>query len=372
MRPLARAGAATRPSAVTVARTIATMINGYIDLRSDTVTVPTPQMREAMAAAEVGDDVYGEDPSVNKLQDMAAARLGKEAGLFVGSGTQGNLVSLLSHLGRGDEFIVGDRAHIYNSEAGGSAALAGAHAMVLRNKPDGTLDVGEITAAIRPDNEHYARTRLVCLENTHNQCHGTPLSPEYVRQVADVAHARRLMLHIDGARLFNAAVAQGVDVKALVDHADSVTFCLSKGLGAPVGSVVCGTRAFIATAHRARKIVGGAMRQAGIVAAAGIVALETMTERLAEDHANAHRLARALSAIPGISIDVDKVRSNLVFFDVGPETGIDGAELAARAERQRVRLGGSVYGSRVRAVTHCWVSQVEVDEAARVIADCLR
>lgn len=344
------------------------MINGYIDLRSDTVSVPTPAMREAMASAEVGDDVYGEDPTVNKLQDMAAARLGKEAALFVSSGTQGNLVSLLAHLGRGDEFIVGDRSHIYLSEAGGSAALVGAHPMVLHNHPDGTLNVDEVTAAIKPENEHYAHTRLVCLENTHNQCYGSPLSAEYVKQIADVAHAHDLMLHIDGARIFNAASALGVPASALVKEADSVTFCLSKGLGAPVGSVICGTKAFIARAHRARKLVGGAMRQAGIIAAAGVVALETMVDRLAEDHANAKRLALRLSAIPGITIDVDKVQSNLVFFDLDPARGVDGATFSARVAKHNVRIGGTAYRTRIRAVTHCWVTQAEVDQAADAIA----
>ena len=348
------------------------MVNGWIDLRSDTVTVPTPQMREAMAAAEVGDDVYGDDPTVNRLQELVAARLGKEAGLFVTSGTQGNLVSLLAHLGRGDEFIVGDRSHIYLSEAGGSAAVVSAHARVLRNNADGTMNLEEIKASINPENEHLAHTRLVCLENTHNQCYGTALTVGYTKQVADLAHAQNLMLHIDGARLFNAAVAQNVPANALVEYADSVTICLSKGLGAPVGSVISGTKKFIAQAHRARKLVGGAMRQAGIVAAAGIVALETMVERLAEDHANARRLAEKLSAIPGILIDVSKVTSNLVFFDIDPALGIDGATLSARAAKHRVRFGGTAYRTRVRAVTHCWVSQSEVDEVAQVIADSLK
>ena len=259
-----------------------------VDLRSDTITKPTPAMRRAMAEAEVGDDVFGDDPTVKRLEEMAADRLGKEAALFVASGTMGNLVSLLAQCGRGDEVIVGDQAHTYVYEQGGMAALGGIHPRVLRNQPDGTLDLAEIVAAIRdPHNPHFPKSRLITVENTHNRCGGSPLTVEYMAALGNLAREYGLLLHLDGARIFNAAIALGVDVKALVADADSLTFCLSKGLAAPVGSVVCGSKAFIAEARRARKVVGGAMRQVGVIAAAGIVALEQMVDRLAEDHENA-------------------------------------------------------------------------------------
>jgi threonine aldolase len=226
-----------------------------IDLRSDTITKPTPAMRRAMAEAEVGDDVLGDDPTVKRLEEMAAARLGKEAGLYVASGTMGNLVSLLAQCGRGDEVIVGDQAHTYVYEQGGMAALGGIHPRVLRNQPDGTLDLDEIVAAIRdPNNPHFPKSKLITVENTHNRCGGAPLTVEYMRSLGKLAREHGLLVHLDGARIFNAAIALGVDVKALVTDVDSVTFCLSKGLAAPVGSVVCGRRAFIAEARRALKI----------------------------------------------------------------------------------------------------------------------
>jgi len=239
-----------------------------IDLRSDTVTQPTPAMRRAMAEAEVGDDVFGEDPTVNRLEEMAAIRMGKEAALFVTSGTQGNMVALLAHCGRGDEVILGHLAHTHLYEQGGMSSLGGIHPRVLLNQPDGTLDLDQVEAAIRPDNVHFPRSRLLTLENTHNRCHGAPLTPEYTQAAANLAHRYGLKVHLDGARVFNAAIALDVDVKALVDPVDSVTFCLSKGLSAPVGSVVCGSRQFIAEARRARKVLGGGMRQAGVIAAA--------------------------------------------------------------------------------------------------------
>ena len=269
----------------------------FIDLRSDTVTLPTPAMRQAMAEAEVGDDVYGEDPTVNRLQELAAGLVGKEAGLFVPSGTMSNLTAVLAHCNRGDEVILGNKSHTFLFEGGGISALGGVHSCQIPNQPDGTLALQDIQNAIRPDDIHDPVTRLICLENTHNRCGGVALSPEYTRQVGELARQHDLSLHLDGARLFNAAVVQGVNAKELAGPADSVSICLSKGLSAPVGSVLCGSKEFIQRALRIRKQLGGGMRQAGILAAAGIVALETMVERLAEDHRRAARLAEG-SVLP--------------------------------------------------------------------------
>jgi threonine aldolase len=333
-----------------------------VDLRSDTITKPTPAMRRAMAEAEVGDDVFGDDPTVKRLEEMAADRLGKEAALFVASGTMGNLVSLLAQCGRGDEVIVGDQAHTYVYEQGGMAALGGIHPRVLRNQPDGTLDLDEIVAAIRdPNNPHFPKSRLITLENTHNRCGGSPLSVDYMHSVGKLAREHGLLLHLDGARIFNAAIALGVDVKALVADADSVTFCLSKGLAAPVGSVVCGGKPFIAEARRARKVVGGAMRQVGVIAAAGIVALEQMVDRLAEDHANARAFAAGLADLPGVSVEDVPVRTDIVYFNV-TRPDMDAAQLTARLTEQGVRMG-AVGSRRIRAVTNYHVTADDIEAA---------
>ncbi len=284
-----------------------------IDLRSDTVTKPTDEMRQAMAKAEVGDDVYGEDPTINRLQQMAAEMMGKEAGLFVSSGTMGNLLSVLSVCHRGDEVIMGNMGHTFLFEAGGISALGGVFPNTLPNQADGSLRLEDIEAAIRPDDIHDPISRMVILENTHNRCGGTVLSPQYTQAVADLAHQHHLHLHLDGARVFNAAVALGIPAAKVVEPADSVTFCLSKGLCAPVGSVVCGSRDFIQQGRRIRKMLGGGMRQAGILAAAGIVALEKMIPRLQEDHAKAKRLADSLREIPGIVFEMGFPQSNMVF-----------------------------------------------------------
>lgn len=333
-----------------------------IDLRSDTITKPTPAMRRAMADAEVGDDVFGEDPTVRRLEEMAADRMGKEAGLFVASGTMGNLVSLLAQCGRGDEVILGDQAHTYMYEQGGMAALGGIHPRVLKNRPDGTLDLGEIQAAIRdPNNPHFPRTRLIAVENTHNRCGGAALTAEYMRALGALARGYGLLLHVDGARIFNAAVALGVAARELVADASSVTFCLSKGLAAPVGSVVCGSKAFIAEARRARKVVGGGMRQAGVIAAAGIVALEQMVERLAEDHANAAALAAGLAELPGIQVEAVPVRTNIVYFNV-TRPDLTAAGLVARLEEHGVRVL-PVGPQRIRAVTNYHVTAGDIRSA---------
>jgi threonine aldolase len=326
----------------------------WIDLRSDTVTQPTPEMRRAMAEAEVGDDVYGEDPTVNHLQAMAAAHTGHEAGLFVSSGTQGNLIAVLAHCERGDEVILGKSAHTFLYEAGGISALGGVHSSQIPNQPDGTLALEDIAAAIRPDDSHHPITRLITLENTHNRCGGAVLGADYTRTVADFAHSRNIKLHIDGARLFNAAVSLGISAKELSAPADSVTFCLSKALCAPVGSVLTGSHDFIRRAHRARKILGGGMRQAGILAAAGIVALETMVDRLADDHRRAQTLAAGLRTLPGLVLDPGSPHTNMIFCTLADGVPYKASEVAEKLTTYGVRAG--VTGSRrFRLVLHYWI-----------------
>lgn len=334
----------------------------WIDLRSDTVTLPTPQMRDAMAEAEVGDDVYGEDPSINRLEEMSAARMGKEAGLFVASGTMGNLSAVLAYCGRGDEFILGNLSHTFIFEAGGAAALGGVHPHTLNNQPDGTLVLEDVETAIRPDDIHQPITRLVVLENTHNRCGGIALGVEYTRAAGELAHEHGLNLHLDGARIFNAAILFGVDVTELVDPADSVTFCLSKGLSAPVGSVLCGSKDFISRARRIRKQLGGGMRQAGVLAAAGIVALETMVDRLAEDHSRAKQLAQGLSLIPGLLLDPGTPYTNMVFLSLGDGAPFSGNEVADRLKQNGV-LVGVVSKNRFRLVTHYGIEDADIEMA---------
>jgi threonine aldolase len=341
-----------------------------VDLRSDTVTLPSDEMREAMARAELGDDVFGEDPTVNRLQQMAAERVGKEAGLLVVSGTMGNLASILTHCRRGEEVILGDQSHTFIYEGGGISALGGVHPHTVSNQPDGTLRLEDIEAAIRPDNVHFPRTRLICLENTHNRCYGTPLRPEYMDAVGELARRHGLVVHLDGARIFNAAMALGVDVKKLTCHADSITFCLSKGLAAPVGSVLCGSKAFIAEARRTRKVLGGGMRQAGVLAAAGIVALEKMIDRLREDHDNAMRLARGIARIDGLSIDLAHVHTDIVYFEVVRD-GLTAEELTKRLDSRGVRML-SVGPKRIRAVTHYGITADDIKSAMLALEDVMR
>jgi len=327
-----------------------------VDLRSDTVTHPTPEMRQAMFEAEVGDDVYGEDPSVNRLEAMAAERLGKEAAVYVASGTMGNLVSVLAHAGRGDEIILGDKAHIFRSEAGGVSALGGVAFQTIPNDERGMLNPDDVAEAIKPPNLHFTRTAVVAVENTHNGAGGTVLTPEDIKLIADVAHAADVPVHMDGARVFNAAVALEAPVAELVKEVDSLTFCLSKGLACPVGSVICGTEEYIAQARKWRKIVGGSMRQAGIIAAAGVVALDTMVDRMADDHANARKLANGLNEIEGISIEPDKLPTNLVFFEVNHP---DRAGLARKLNERGVLGGGAQ--KRWRYVTHYGITEEDID-----------
>jgi threonine aldolase len=339
-----------------------------VDLRSDTVTQPTPEMREAMAAAEVGDDVFGDDPTVNRLEAMAAERMGKEAALFVASGTMGNLVALLTHCQRGHEVILGDQSHTFINEAGGAAALGGIHPRTVKNQPDGTLALADIEAAIRAENVHYPRTRLICLENTHNACFGIPLRVEYTQQVGELAHSRGLKLHVDGARIFNAAIALCVDVKELAAPADSISFCLSKGLGAPVGSLLCGSREFVYEARRNRKMVGGGMRQAGVLAAAGIVALNKMVDRLADDHVNARRLVQGIAEIPGLV--AEPAHTNIAYFRFAPETKMSEAEFVKALEQCNVRLL-SLGPRRFRAVTHGWVDADDIEVALAAMREVM-
>lgn len=343
----------------------------YIDMRSDTVTQPTPEMRVAMAEAVVGDDVYGEDPTVNRLQAIAAQKLGKQAALFVPSGTMGNLAAILAHCNRGDEVILGDQAHTFNLEAAGITALGGIQAYQIPNQPDGSLDLNDIEAAIRANDPHYPVTRLIALENTHNRCGGNALSVEYIRKVGQIARENNLRLHIDGARIFNAAVALGVSAAELVAPADSVTFCLSKGLSAPVGSLICGSENFIARAHRMRKQLGGGMRQAGILAAAGVVALEKMVNRLKEDHQRARQLAEGLSQVSGITLEYGLPMTNIIFLKLSPEVASNAFQIGAQLEHRGVRV--QVKGaSRFRLVTHYWISDQDVETTIGAFREVLR
>lgn len=342
-----------------------------IDLRSDTVTGPTKGMRSAMALATVGDDVYGEDPTVNRLQGMMAELLGMEAGLFVASGTMANIVAVLTHTGRGDEMILGDRSHIFLYEGGAAAGLAGVHPHLLKNEPDGTIALAAIEGAIRADNVHFPRSRLLCLENTHNRCGGEILGLDYLTAACAIAHRHGLAVHLDGARLFNAAVAAGIVPSDLTQGVDSVMVCLSKGLGAPVGSVLCGSRPFIDEARRMRKVVGGGMRQAGIIAAAGIYALEQHIDRLAEDHENARRLASGIDTIPDLTCSQpDGPATNLVYFSVdcsatnvaAGDPPIDASILSERLRARNV-LASPLGPDLIRMVTHLDVTQAEIDVA---------
>ena len=345
------------------------MTTPTIDLRSDTVTRPTPAMLAAMASAPVGDDVYGEDPTVNRLEGLAAEMLGKEAAVFVSSGTMGNLCSVLAHCGRGDEMILGDIAHIFLYEQGGSAALGGVHPRSVPTQPDGTLKLSDIEDAIRGDNEHFPITRLLAVENTHNRCGGRALPVAYMDAVGQLAHKHGLQLHVDGARIWNAAVALNVSPDRLVREADSVSVCLSKGLGAPVGSVVVGSQEFIRKARRMRKIVGGGMRQAGVIAAAGIVAMTEMVERLADDHANARRLAEGLNRLEGVSIDPESVQTDIVIFNLDRED-ITPANLSAALRGHGVLLN-PIGGNRLRAVTNYHITEADIDRTLEAFAAVL-
>ena len=333
----------------------------WIDLRSDTVTQPTAEMRKAMYRAEVADDLLDGDPTVQRLERLAAERLGKEKALFVSSGTMGNLVALLTHCRRGDQAIIGSRSHMFLFERGGMSVLGGVMPHVLPNQPDGTLPLAEIEDVVRSTLPLYQPPlSLVCLENTHNACNATPLTSSYTDQAGDLARGAGLRLHLDGARIFNAAAALGVDVQELVRGVDSVMFCLSKGLCGPMGSLLCGSAGFIAEARQMRQLVGGGLRQAGVVAAAGIVALERMTDRLVEDHARARRLADGLAELRDVK--VEPAPTNIVFFKLAEGARKSPEELGqALAAEGILVMGGEVYG-RFRAVTHYWISDRDIEQ----------
>jgi threonine aldolase len=337
-----------------------------VDLRSDTLTMPTPAMRQAMYDAELGDDVYGEDPTVNRLEEKVAERLGTEAALLVVSGTMGNLVALLTHCGRGGEVILGDQAHIFFYECGGISALGGVQVRTVPNLSDGTMDPLLLENAIRArDNVHFPRTSLICVENTQNRCGGAVLSVDQLAEVRAVADRHQLPVHMDGARIFNAAIALGVEARELAAQVDSVQLCFSKGLAAPVGSAICGSTEFIAEARRNRKMVGGGMRQAGVIAAAALVALDQMVDRLAEDHENAAFLARRLSEIDGLDIDTAAVQSNIVRFGVR-WNGWDAPQLVAALAHDGIKLN-AMDQAHIRAVTRYGITRDDVAYAADVL-----
>jgi threonine aldolase len=341
-------------------------VHDIVDLRSDTLTLPTPEMREAMARAEVGDDVWGEDPTVQRLEAMAAARLGKEAAVFVASGTMGNLVSVVAHTQAGQEVVLDLDSHIYNYEVAGSTMVGNVQLRPVTTER-GFLTPDQVQESIRPSNIHIPQTGLVCLENTHNRHGGTCCTPEEIAAVAAVAHAARVPVHMDGARLFNAAVALKRDPRDFAAPVDSVTFCLSKGLGAPLGSVVCGSADFVGRARRVRKMVGGGMRQAGIVAAAGVLALDRMVDRLAEDHVNARALAEAVATLPGLSVDLDSVQTNIVIIRVSRGDRAQSVQatqaLVAGCAARKVKIHATGPMA-IRCVTH---KDVDAEDTRRAI-----
>jgi threonine aldolase len=342
----------------------------YTDLRSDTVTKPTPEMREAMAEAEVGDDVYMDDPTVNALQEKAASMLGKEDSLFVPSGTMGNLLALLVHCQRGDEAIVGDKSHIYMNEAGGMAALGGIHPHPVKNQADGTLALEDIRASIQFEDVHHTISRLICIENTQNVCGGIPLTAEYTAQVGKLAKENNLLFHIDGARIFNAAAALNVDVKDLTAPADSVMFCLSKGLVAPVGSMLVGTKKFINRARHLRKMLGGGMRQAGVLAAAGLISLEKMIGRLGQDHVRAKNLFEGLKQVKGLKLEASPA-SNMIYFDLADRITLTENQIIEEMKKYDVLVDWAG-PRRFRLVTHYWVDDAGVEKTLKALMEVLK
>jgi threonine aldolase len=342
------------------------MSSGLVDLRSDTVTRPSPGMRQAMAEAEVGDDVFHEDPSVNRLEEMVAALYGKDAALYVASGTMANQIAIRAQTHHGDEIIMERTSHPFNSEAGALAALAGVQVNLI-DGAHGIMDAEQIRAVVRSPDVHHAPTALICLENTHNRGGGSVWPLENIRAIREVARAAGVPMHLDGARLMNACVATGLTPKDYAQYFDSCTLCLSKGLGAPVGSLVIGAKEFITKAHRFRKQFGGGMRQAGILAAAGIYALEHNVERLAEDHLNAKRLARGIAEIEGLAVDVNRVETNIVYFDVR-QAGLSVPTLLERLKAEGVLMLGTGPNS-IRAVTHLDVSKDGIERAVKVLRE---
>jgi threonine aldolase len=340
-------------------------MNKIIDLRSDTVTLPSDEMRQSIANADLGDDVFREDPTINQLESKSSELFGKEAAIFVPSGTMGNLASILAHCDRGTEIILGDKSHTFLYEGGGISAFGGIHSRQLPNQDDGTLDVEKIKSAIRTENDHFPKTSAISLENTHNMCFGMPLSVEYINSVALIAKENGLKLHIDGARIFNAAVALNVAVKDLVENADSVTFCLSKGLAAPVGSVVCGGEKFIYQVRRNRKALGGGMRQAGILAAAGLLSLNLAESQLLEDHKNAKLLAEGIAQINGLTIDEKKVQTNIIYFGLNSPK-LTGSQLVSKMDNRGIKFF-EISSNRFRLVTHYGITRDDIEKTLEVL-----
>ena len=332
-----------------------------IDLRSDTVTRPTPQMREVIASAEVGDDVFGDDPTVNRLQEKVAELLGKEAALFVPSGTMANQVSIKTHTQPGDEVILEANSHVFNYESGAPALLSGATVHTIQGD-HGVFTAEQVEAAIRPADHHFARSRLIVIENTHNRAGGTIFPVAQMQRIREVATKQGLSIHLDGARLWNASAATGLDLRAWADLADSVSVCLSKGMGCPVGSLIAGTREFIDRAHRFRKIFGGGMRQAGLLAAAGLYAIENHRERLVEDHRNCRILAEAIAELPGAVVDLDYVQTNILIVELTPQAPFDGPGFSAAMKEVGVWFLPTA-ANKVRLVTHLGVSGEDAEEA---------
>ena len=342
-----------------------------IDFRSDTITLPTEEMRAAIAAAPVGDDVYGEDPTINQLEQKSAALFGKEAALFVSSGTQGNLVSILTHCGRGAELIAGDQSHIIHYEVAGMSALGGVMPRIIPNQPDGTLDLETIESSIRGENIHFPETKLICIENTHNRCNGTPLTVEYTKSVYQLAHKHNIKVHTDGARIFNAAVRLGVEVKDFAKYTDSLTFCLSKGLGAPVGSVIVGDKDFIKRARKNRKMLGGGMRQAGLLAAAGIYALDNHVERLSIDHNNIQKLIDFMKSHPKLNVEQpSQYPTNILYFSlVDPKQ--DNPLKFVKSMADKGILIMDLAPNRIRMVANLNVSEEDIDTTIQAFKDIL-
>lgn len=346
------------------------MNNEFVDLRSDTITKPTPEMREAMAEAEVGDDVYMDDSTVNELQEKAAEMLGKEDSLFVPSGTMGNLIALMVHCQRGDEAIVGDKSHISLNEAGGISALGGIHPRSVKNQKDGTLALDDIRNAIQQEDIHHTISRMICLENTQNICGGVPLTAEYTNEVSKIAKENNLYLHIDGARIFNAATALNVNVKDLVAPADSIMFCLSKGLSSPIGSMIVGTEKFITRARHLRKMLGGGMRQVGVIASAGLISLEKMTKRLNDDHVRAKKMYDGLKQVAGLILDAEP-QTNMVYFSIHPRIQLTDNQIIEETKKYGVLIDWAD-ARRFRLVTHYWINDAGVEKTIEAFANVLK
>lgn len=340
-----------------------------IDLRSDTVTHPTDEMRRAMYEADVGDDVYGEDPTVNALEQLAAHMLDKEAALFTSSGTMGNLLAVLTLTHPGNEILLGSESHLFWNEVGGASALGGVVMRTIPNNQDGQIDLTAIEEAVRGKDIHFPQTTLLCLENTHNRCGGAVLTPDYMSSAVGMAHEYGLRVHLDGARIFNAAIALGIPASELAKDVDSVCFCLSKGLSAPIGSLLCGTGQFVEDARKWRKMIGGGMRQAGVIAAAGTVALKTMISRLQEDHDNARHLAHGLARIPDITIPRPEIPTNIVIFEL--PSNVSGSDFVERLNGYGVKVGYRG-GQKFRAVTHRMVNTADIDETLTHIETCVK